>query len=122
MLQFVKTIFNSHDLDLRTKNREITDTKRKTKKSDGKRMTQEEIMAEAMKTEEINLSQLVIYQQMEQQRKNKFRRKVTILLRTNFLRKNKSMENILQSELASLTQGKFFGSFLKYGFFSIHKD
>jgi len=40
-------------------------------------MTQEEIMAEALKTEEINLSQLVIYQQMEQQRKNKFRRKKT---------------------------------------------
>ena len=43
-------------------------------------MTQEEIMAEALKTEEINLSQLVIYQQMEQQRKNKFRRKVRFLI------------------------------------------
>jgi len=43
-------------------------------------MTQEEIMAEALKTEEINLSQLVIYQQMEQQRKNKFRRKVCFII------------------------------------------
>ena len=57
----------------------MVEKKRKTKKNESKRMTQEEIMAEAKKTEEINLSQLVIYQQMEQQRKNKSRRKVILV-------------------------------------------
>ena len=60
------------------KHREMVEKKRKTKKNESKRMTQEEIMAEAQKTEEINLSQLIIYQQMEQQRKSKFRRKVKV--------------------------------------------
>ncbi|CAG5111265.1 Oidioi.mRNA.OKI2018_I69.chr2.g5589.t1.cds [Oikopleura dioica] len=63
-----------HELEQTIKTRELVEKKKKPKKAET-HLTQEQKMAEALKTEEYNLSQLHLYQEMEASRKNKSKRK-----------------------------------------------
>jgi len=63
-----------HELEQTIKTRELVEKKKKPKKAESQ-LSQEQKMAEALKTEEYNLSQLHLYQEMEASRKNKSKRK-----------------------------------------------